>query len=157
MLPLPLLILLPSAVHTVSKGGDWLSIWLRDVSGDSHLPKLTSSNSIKEEAKSVWQVSKRQEETTEMVPLWWGTLLVTSCFKCPSWHPKGKEISSDLLFPKEEQGFVAIRKSEAALFQKGRLLEGSRESLAHSHQDLWDYCWMGNISSAPPLHAKRLP
>lgn len=68
VLPLPLLILLPSAVHRVSKGGDWLSLWLRDVSGASHFPKLTSSHSIKEEAKASDKWAKDRKKPLKWFP-----------------------------------------------------------------------------------------
>lgn len=86
----------------------------RYVSGDSDFPKLTSYSSIKEEAKPAKKWRKIQKETTEMVLLWQGTFLILSHFNRPSWQRGGKVLSSDLLFPQEEQGFVAISKSEAA-------------------------------------------
>lgn len=71
-----------------------------------------------------------------MLPLWRGTLLIPSLSSCPSWHPEDEELSSHLLSPQEEQGFVAASKSKAEVSQKGSLLEGTRESLTHSRQCL---------------------
>lgn len=108
------------------------------VSGASDFPKFTSYSRIKEEAKPAEKWRKIQKETTEMVPLWQGTFLILSHFNRPSWHPGGKVLSSDLLFPQEEQDFVAISKSEAAVSQKGSFPRGTRESQARSHWCLWD-------------------
>lgn len=82
-------------------------------------------------SKTSWHVSKIQEETTEMFPC--SEEPFFSHFNYPSWHLEGKELSSDVLSLQEEQGFVAVRESKAAVSQKRSLLGGTREFLTHSH------------------------
>lgn len=132
VLTLPLLILLPCAMQTTSTGGDWLSLWLPDMSLE-----LLISPSLS--LPPAWR-RKQKQLTGEQKPgrnHWNGSPVARNPSCSFSTALSGTLKAKSCL----QTSFLRRSKLSASPRQQspGSLLGGTRESLIHFHLCLWAY------------------